>query len=326
MDESDGDKLKRVGIILLMGLLIGGAKQVHAVAVGGFTGTFMRLTPDGLSAGLGGITLFDNASGYAFMHNPASLMEAKRRIHAGTVNLSLDRHFYGINLTMPLPPTAHIGMGVLSAGTKNIPGRDSRGFYTGELQDEERLIGVSFANDFSPKVSVGIALQIVQRTMTGAQNTWDLKASGFGIGAGAMLKITPATAISIAAKNLKLKYNWNTQALFTSGQGQTYTEEFPQVVALGLRHSEGALQLLVEIDDYLNQAEFQYRAGLVFSGWQNLTLRGGAQYVDSTILPGFSASYQLPLEFGPAMQIDLGMVIGVPGEGVRQYLSWEMEF
>lgn len=286
----------------------------------------MRLTPDGISAGLGGVTLFENASGYAFLHNPASLLETSRRIHAGAVKLSLDRHFYGLNFTMPLPPTAHVGIGILSAGTDKIPGRDSRGYYTGDLQDEERLIGVSFANDFSSRASVGIALQIVQRVFTGEQNSWDLTASGFGAGAGMMLKITPATTLSASVQNVALKYNWNTQYLFPSGEGQTYTDEFPNLLAVGIRQRLGNLQVMVELDDYLDGSEYQVRGGLVYSGWGNLILRGGAQYMDANILPGMSASYLLPFEFGPQMQIDLGFVVGIPGEGVRQYLSWEMEF
>jgi len=306
--------------------VISGVGNLQAGTTGGFTGTFMRLTPDGMSAGLGGVTLFENASGYAFMHNPASLLETDRRIHAGAVKLSLDRYFYGINVTMPLPPTAHIGIGILSAGTDNIPGRDSRGYYTGDLQDEERLIGVSFANDFSSRASVGIALQIVQRVFTGEQNSWDLTASGFGAGVGMMLKLTPATTLSASVQNVALKYNWNTQNLFTSGQGQSYTDEFPNLVAVGIRQNLGNLQIMLEVDDYLNQSEIQYRGGLVYSGWGNLILRGGGQLMDDVILPGMSASYLLPFEFGPQIQIDLGFVVGIPGEGVRQYLSWEMEF
>lgn len=312
---------------LILAILTGfGIGTLQAGAIGGYTGTFMRLTPDAISAGLGGVTLFENASGYAFMHNPATLMETNRRIHAGTVNLSLDRHFYGINFTMPLPPTAHVGIGILSAGTDKIQGRDSRGYYTGDLQDEERLIAVSFANDFSTKVSAGIALQIVQRVFTGEQNSLDLSASGFGVGAGVMAKLTSTTTLSASFQNANLKYNWNTQKLFTSGQGKNYSDNFPGLLAVGIRQTLGNLQLLLEVDDYLNNLEFQYRGGVTYSGWHNLILRGGAQIMDAKILPGASASYTLPIEFGPEMQIDLGFVVGIPGEGVRQYLSWEMEF
>ncbi|MCF7797368.1 MAG: hypothetical protein K9N11_04830 [Lentisphaeria bacterium] len=295
-------------------------------AVGGYTGTFLRLTPDAVSAGLGGITLFEEASGYAFLHNPAALTESQRRIHAGTVHLPLDRHLYGINYTMELPPTAHLGLGVMSAGTRNIPGRDSRGYYTGELQDEERLLGVAFANDITSQATVGVTLQLVQHKLTGAQDTWDLSASGFGLSTGLTLKMTHSTTVAVSLQNIQLKYNWNTESLFTSGQGQAYSEPFPLLLAAGFRQKTGSFQLMAQVDAWLGGEEYQYRAGLIYTGLRQLALRAGAQYMDAAFLPGFSAGYRLPAEFGPRMQIDYGIVIGVPGEGVRQYMSWEMGF
>ncbi|MCF7903454.1 MAG: hypothetical protein K9M19_08520 [Candidatus Marinimicrobia bacterium] len=314
-----------VNLIIILTVLFGWNRAATG-AVGGYAGTFLRLTPDAVSAGLGGITLFNNASGYAFFHNPAALMESRRGIHAGTVNLPLDRHLYGLNYTMELPPTAHLGLGVMSAGTRNIPGRDSRGYYTGELQDEERLLGVAFANDLSSRVAIGVVLKLIQHKLTGAEDAWDLSATGFGLSTGLMVKMTPSTTVAVSLQNLQLKYNWNTESLFTSGQGQTYSEPFPVLMAVGFRQKLGRFQVMGEMDSWLGGEAYQYRGGLIYSGWQNLTLRTGAQYVDAAFLPGFSASYHLPVEFGPRMQIDYGIVLGVIGEGVRQYVSWEMEF
>ncbi len=330
MDESDGDKLKR-WIFGLIGVVWVSAVSLQAGAMGGFSGSFLRMTPDAISAGLGGVTLFNDASGYAYLHNPAAMLGATRRMYAGVVRLPLDRQLYGLNLVVPLPPTAFIGAGVLGASTGNITGRDSRGYYTGDLRDDDRLLTVSFANSFAPELAAGLTLNILQHQLGDTRHTWNLNGSGFGVGAGVLAKISGSLSVAVTIQNINTRYNWNTQKLLDE-QGKTYGEDLPKFVAWGIRQKWGNFKLMFQHDYYPIQnknpklTESIYHGGMVYTGWRNLSLSGGAQYQDHTLLPGLSASYVLPLEFGPQMQIDLGIVMGIPGEGVRQYLSWGMEF
>ncbi|MEA3288197.1 MAG: hypothetical protein U9Q77_12595 [Candidatus Marinimicrobia bacterium] len=300
-------------------------QTVLASGLGGFTGTSARFTADPLSAGTGGITLFENSSTNSYAQNPAAqAWLTERSFDAGMVQLSLDRYIYSVNGSVPLPPTAHLGFGLIAAGTRNIEARDSRGYYAGDLNDSEMTYLLSFSNRFSDKLAFGLSLKLLTKKFSSEEeDLLELKGSGFGAGLGLQVKPLPGSTFAFALKDWNSSYKWKTQELFE--RGSSYRDEFPLSIAWGWLQEMGSIALLVEHDHYLIGVNI-YRAAIMWSELKNLDLNGGFSYEDETIIPGVSARYILNWKQGPPMHIDLGIRGGIEGEGLRNYLGWGVNF
>jgi len=68
------------------------------------------------------------------------------------------------------------------------------------------------------------------------------------------------------------------------------------------------------------------RGAVIWSGISGLRIQGGLSYEDATVIPGCSARYELSWKQGPPMHLDLGMRLGIAGEGLRNYLGWGVNF
>ena len=344
MDESDGDQLSRIilscfdvaqqdinrktglwkglGVSSLFILFL--FQSTFASGLGGYTGTASRFTSDPLSAGTGGITLFSNSSTLSALQNPASrAFEEQRAFDAGMVQLSLDRFIYTVSASAPMPPTAHLSVGLVSAGTNNITARDSRGYPAGELYDTEMAYLLSFSNRFSDKLAFGLSFKLLTRTFTSEEDWLDEKGSGFGAGLGLVLKPRPGSTFALALKDWNSSYKWKTQD--QSGLGRDYHDEFPMSLAWGWLQEMGSTSLAIEHDYYLID-EHIFRAAIIWDGVKNLNIHAGFSYEDEFLIPGVSARYELFKTRGTPMHIDLGFRSGVVGESLRSYLGWGVNF
>jgi hypothetical protein len=324
-DKQDRGLRSRINsgqIIILLLLLF--SQNVLASNIAGFSGTSTRFTSDPLAAGTGGITLFHNSSTNSYSQNPASLgFLEQRRFDAGLVQLSLDRFIYTVNGSVPMPPTAHLGVGVIAAGTRKIEGRDSRGYYAGDLSDTEMTYLVSFSNRFSDKLAIGLTLKLLSKKLASEEEWFELKGSGFGAGLGILFKPLDGSTLGLAIKDWNSSYKWKTQDIFD--QGSSYLDEFPMSLAWGWLQEFQAISLALEHDHYF-VGEDIFRAALMWNGIRSLQLNAGMSYEDNIIIPGMSARYKLSLKKGPMMHIDLGFQSGVTGEGLRNYLGWGVNF
>jgi len=331
LDESDGDQLKLVlkkindlSICTFASVFLIFVQSVLGSGLGGFTGTVSRFTSDPMAAGTGGITLFHNSSTNSYAQNPASnAFINDRSFNAGMVQLSLDRFIYSVNAGAPLPPTAYLGVGIVAAGTKNIEARDSRGYQAGDMSDTEMTYLVSFSNRFSEKLAFGLSLKLLTRKFTSDDDWLDLKASGFGAGLGILFKPRSTSTFALAVKDWNSSYKWKTQDLFE--RGSSYQDEFPVSLAWGWHEKLKLFSVAVEHDHYFIGADI-FRGALMWNGIKNLSLKTGMSYEDEIIIPGFSARYELSINQGPAMHIDLGITSGVKGEGLRNYIGWGVIF
>lgn len=299
-------------------------QSTFASGLGGFTGAANRFTSDPLSAGTGGITLFHATSTNSYSQNPASrAFFGKRSFDAGMVQLSLDRFIYTVNASVPLPPTASLSIGLISAGTKNIEARDSRGYAAGDLSDTEMTYLVSFSNRFSEKLAFGLSLKVLTRHF-GSEDDWlDLKGSGFGAGLGFVFKPIPGSSIALAIKDWNSSYKWKTQDLFE--RGSSYKDEFPMSLSWGWMQELSSVSLALEHDYYFIGDKI-FRAAVMWHGIQALQLNAGVSFEDENIYPGVSARYELSWKQGPPMHFDLGIRNGIEGEGLRNYLGWGVNF
>ena len=325
LPASSAGRKSSLGIISRTGLVLLLLSQIaFASGLGGFTGTSSRLTADPLAAGTGGITLFQNSSTNSYTQNPASLSFSERRkFDAGLAQLSLDRYIYSLSSSVPLPPTAHLGLGLIAAGTRNIQARDSRGFYAGELNDTEMTYLLSFSNRFSESLSFGLSLKILTKQLVSEEEWFDLKGSGFGAGLGILFKPGAGSTFAFALKDWNSSFKWKTQDLFD--QGSNYQDEFPLSLSWGWCQELNSVTLAIE-HDYYFIGENIYRAALLWNGIKNLYLNTGLSYEDKHIFSGASARYEFSLTPGFPMHIDLGLRAGVKGEGLRNYLGWGLIF
>ena len=314
---------KSKNITMLIILLLVGVTSLQASLLGGYAGASLRIPADAISAGTGGITLFHEASQLSMAHNAAAMIGLQgRQFHANMANLPLDRFIYAVNASIPLPPTARLGIGVIAAGTRNIDFRDSRGYYGGDMSDTESIYLAAFSNQLSPRLAVGLSLKMLNRRLQADQNDLDLKGTGFGVNFALQFQAVEKTRLVVALRDWNSSYNWKTQELFE--HGANYRESFPMSLAWGLLQDIGRLQLMLEHDNYFI-GENVARLALTWNGFGPLVLRSGVEVTPDDLVSGASASYRLNWN-GPPMMVDLGLVMGIPGEGVRTYLGWGLEF
>jgi len=280
---------------------------------------------DPLASGTGGITLFASTSDNAYTQNPSSQSWVERRdFNAGMVNLSLDRYIYSVSTGMPMPPTAHLKIGLVAAGTRGIEARDSRGYYAGDLTDTEMTYYLAFSNRFTDRLSFGLSFKLLSKQLSSEEDWLDLKGSGFGAGVGVTYKATKGGTLAIAIKDWNAAYKWKTQDVFE--RGGSYQDVFPMSLAYGWHQNLGLVSLAVEHDHFFIGEDI-FRAAVLFQGLKELKLNAGASLEDGNILPGVSARYDFTLRGGATrIHIDLGISGGAPHEGLRNYLGWGMDF
>ncbi|MCF7807289.1 MAG: hypothetical protein K9N38_02055 [Candidatus Marinimicrobia bacterium] len=305
-------------------MLIFVSASVFASNIGGFTGSTARLAADPLAAGTGGITLFQNSSTNSYASNPASqAFLTSKRFDASLVDMSLGRYLYTTSASVPLPPTAQLSVGLFAAGTKDITARDSRGIDAGKLSDGEITYSVSFSNQFSDKLAIGISLKLLTRSLKSEDEWFDLSGSGFGAGVGALYTINDRSTVAMAIRDWNSSYKWKTQDLFD--QGSSYKDEFPMSLAWGWMQELNQFTLAIEHDHYFAGEEI-FRTALLWHGIEGITLHTGFSYEDAIIIPGVSARFEKALIKGLPMHIDIGLINGIVGEGIRTYMGWGMTF
>ncbi len=313
--------------IILCGtlLLATSLGTLEASSLGGYTGASLRLADDAINAGLAGITLFASTGTFSFATNPTALTSRQdRRFTGSTAQLALDRYLYTAGLNLPLPPTAFLGVGVQAMGTRNITARDSRGIPAGELSDAEQHLILAFANRLSDRLSAGFSLRLLTRRFSSRDTNWlDLKSRGVGVNAGIRLDLDHLGVLTAVLRDLNGSYSWKTQDLFP--QGASYQDDFPASLAWGWQKSWDKLIFSLEHDWYF-LGEHRGRMAVAWMGIPALELRGGLILDGAGVSGGLGAGYAFDLSHALGMQIDLGLTSGVPGEGLRSYLGWQLTF
>ena len=75
--------------------------------------------------------------------------------------MSLDRYIQTFSVTVPVPPTASIGLSLFMSGTDDIQGTDYNGQYTDTYKSWEGYGMLSFGLEFT-KLSAGINIKILK--------------------------------------------------------------------------------------------------------------------------------------------------------------------
>jgi hypothetical protein len=169
-------------------------------------------------------------------------MFQRRELNTSFRPLTLDRSFAYIGLGLPIHPKADstgralnggLSVSWVHAGVDNIDARDSDGQAYATLSSAENAFNVAFALQPLTRATIGLGLRVVMSRFSGVtQDNGNLSSNSFGFDLGAMIELMDGVRVGFAARNLNLKYSWNTQEVYE--RGTTNYDKFPRAVSGGI--------------------------------------------------------------------------------------------
>ncbi|MDZ7292657.1 MAG: hypothetical protein ONB44_06355 [candidate division KSB1 bacterium] len=232
--------MKFVKSFLLFSLFI---FDSNAFAQGGYAGAFLRMgiAPRSEAMGRAYVAVVEGTE--SAFYNPASAaMLERRELNTSFRPLTLDRSFAVIGIGLPIHPKADTTGRVLNgglcfnwihAGVNNIEARDFDGEKYATLSNSENAFSLSFALQPHQRATIGLSVLVVMNRLTGVtQDNGNLSASTTGFDLGALVEPLDGVRVGVTARNLNLKYSWNTQKVYE--RGTTNYDRFPRAVRAGV--------------------------------------------------------------------------------------------
>lgn len=233
--------LSFVGTLLLCGTLAGVSETVYAQ--GGGAGAFSRLGFDARGVAQGNALVASSASDVSPYYNPALLPAVSgQRVSGSTAVLAYDRQWQSLEFTTPLGPTAGVGVGLIHGGVRDIDGRTPDGTHTEMLSTDEYAVSVSFGNEFTDHLRLGVNLTLYQSDLVPDANP----VRGFGVDLGVTYRLSPRLQVAGAVTDLLAKYDWSSSS--TGGRG--HVDRFPLRIRVGGSYvlREGRVRLMAEVE------------------------------------------------------------------------------
>ena len=216
-------------LVFLLTLLILPAAAA-AQGEGGLAGPFLRMGLGARAIAMGGAQTAIADDGYAAFYNPGGLPFLNKRHFSTTYSLlSLDRRIQYISYSQRLEPLAGLSLFWLRAGTDNIDGRDLSGNHTFDLSESMNVFGLSFANRFHDKVSVGLTIKVIKQSLDLVSN--ELSADDLLFDIGIMLIPLKDLKIGVQFKDLNGGLSWDTQDIFS--RGTISVDSIPYIINVG---------------------------------------------------------------------------------------------
>ena len=242
---------------------------------GSFAGGFLRMGTSARAVAMGSSFTAEVDKSFAAYHNPASLIHLKES-HAGFSNhfLMLDRQLMTVNISMPLPPSAAIGVSWIGAGVDKIDGRNIAGQHTKNLSTSENAYMLSFAQTMLPWLSVGLNVKILRHQLP--VNTMDLTGKGVGMDFGIFIRTKAGVNYGIMVQDLNSRYQWKTDKIFE--RGKVYIEQFPTLYRIGSTFNYSSTYITADAGVALNGSNvvgYIARFGIEYKYLEHYYLRGG---------------------------------------------------
>ena len=156
---------------------------INGQSYASFAGSFLRMGSSARSMAMGSAFTAEIDPGFAAYHNPASMVFLERRKLGFSHHfMPLDRRFMAANLSVPLPPSASVGLAWVSAGVDKIDGRNIAGQHTQYLSTSENAFIISFSQKILPWFSAGLNVKILNHQLP--MNTMDIAGKGMGMDFG----------------------------------------------------------------------------------------------------------------------------------------------
>ncbi|MBT8386937.1 MAG: hypothetical protein KJO12_05955 [Ignavibacteria bacterium] len=219
-------------------------------------------------------------------YNPAvTAFQKNNSFQAGYSFLSFDRSLNFLNFTRkfdfysskdslvdnPKPrSTAGLSIGVINAGVGGIDGRDNNGLRTGELSTSENQFFIGFANKFSEKLSIGIAVKMYYYKLFE-----DISTTGIGFDIGALYRVNKYFNVSLVIADINSKYKWDTSPVYGT-DGVVSEDNFPSIRKIGVSYNNKEIGILGSLEFENSSAKTNIiRAGVEYNIYDSFYLRGG---------------------------------------------------
>ena len=229
-----------------------------------FAGGFLRMGASARAMAMGSGFTAEIDAGFAAYHNPGSMVFTnKRQLGFSHHFLPLSRRFMAANFSIPIPPSAGLGIAWISAGTDKIDGRTSSGEHTQYLSTSEDAFMISFAQRILPWFSAGLNIKILKHQLP--MNTMDLAGKGIGMDFGVFIRTEKGANLAFMVQDLNSRYHWKTDKIFE--RGKEYVEQFPTLYRVGTTFHYGKAYVAAD-------------GGMIMNGKELLgyTIRIGGEY------------------------------------------------
>ena len=289
MDKTYSGKIMK-SLFLTLGLFISISSSI-AQKQGSYAGGFLRMGTSARAVAMGSSFTAEIDKGFAAYHNPASLAYLKKS-HAGFSNhfLMLDRQLMTINISIPLPPSAAIGVSWIGAGVDKIDGRSMAGEHTKNLSTSENAYMLSFAQTMLPWLSIGLNVKVLRHQLP--VNTMDLTGKGVGMDFGIFIKNKSGANYGIMIQDLNSRYQWKTDKIFE--RGKVCIEQFPTLYRFGSTFNYSKAFITTDAGVVMsgsNLVGYTARFGVEYQYLENYYLRGG--FGNGRVGVGFGLDWSL---------------------------------
>ena len=248
---------------------------INGQSYASFAGSFLRMGSSARSMAMGSAFTADIDPGFAAYHYPASMVFLERRQLGFSHHLlPLDRRFTATNFSIPLPPTASLGVAWISAGVDKIDGRTGAGQHTQYLSTSEDAFMISFAQKLFPWFSAGINVKILRHQLP--INEVDLSGKGIGMDFGIFVKTNSGANLAFMIQDLNSRYQWKTDKIFE--KGKVYAEQFPTIYRLGTTLQYNEFYVTADGGILMNASEtvgYTVRLGTEYQYLDNYYFRAG---------------------------------------------------
>lgn len=266
---------------------------------GGYAGAYMQLSVHPRATGMGNAftAVSDDISGVFF--NPGAVAQLQKVSFGGAYRaMSHDRSLQQVAVLFPVRGEAAIGFSGEMASMSGIMGRDERGLPTGELDNLDAVLAITFSRRFSNYITLGGDVRYYYKKL----ETTSSYSAGFDL--GGMIHLDkehlkfdgPIDLLRFGAvvRNLGAKYPWNTGDYWTEhGElGSDVTDKVPISVRAGASvlflNSRALLSLEGAKDEHRTA---KLHAGAEFYFVPQCALRGGISAGE----PTFGVGFKLPV-------------------------------
>lgn len=289
--------------------------------LGGYAGASLRMGTNARSMALAGALVADLNPGYAAFANPAGATYINRgEVGLSYIALPLGRSLQSVSTAFFLPPTAAVGLSYLRAGDDQIQGRNSIGQRTGDLAYTEQIAVLTFANQLTPTIGVGMNAKLL------LINLADEDSKGFAIDVGFLYRRASGLSLAVRVENLTGSYSWQVAA--ENGE-QAYNDYLPLILSTGTRLPWRQFTFFAQLDlvyprlaqdnrSALADPILLFRLALETLVEERFFVRGGLNASAPTLGVGLQYAIRKPAD----SRVDYSLMMGRGREGFGHLFTW----
>jgi hypothetical protein len=276
--------------------------QPKASKIASMPGAFSRLGFGARGIGMGNAMSAVTDGNLVSYYNPAlSVFQDGNLFQTSYSFLSFDRSLnflsftkrfdlFSYNKTNPRS-SAGISIGIINSGVGNIQGRDNDGVATENLSTSENQFFLAFANRFSDKLSIGLAIKFYYYKLY-----QDISATSVGLDFGGLYRFNENWNLSLMISDINSKYKWDSSPIYGQSGGNS-EDNFPILKKIGLSYSEKNIGLIASVEfENSNGGTNILRGGIEYNIIDKLFIRAGVDQFnlrnsDFPAKPAFGFSY-----------------------------------